>query len=151
MNSVDDGGHLRKTLGTIVRGFLLGVGFSLALAATYFVVWRVTLNQTQSAIEEIGDGGRGAAQNITVSNVEELKHDGLTSIIGSAKNTGKKPARSVEIQANLFNHGKFVDQYSTYISGTIAPGESKNFKISCGCKAPPAEHDTYKIEVIGGY
>jgi hypothetical protein len=152
VNSVNSGGPVRKALVTVVRGFLLGVGFCTALAATYFVVWQVKMNQTHAAIAEMGDAGQAAARDITVSNVEELKHDGLTSIIGSAKNTGKSPARSVQIQADLFNHGKFVDQYSTYISGTIGPGESKNFKISCGCKdSPSAEHDSYKIEVIGGY
>jgi hypothetical protein len=46
------------------------------------------------------------------------------------------------------NHGKFVDQYSTYIAGSIDPGESRNFKIACGCNAPPAEHDSYKLEAI---
>jgi hypothetical protein len=47
---------------------------------------------------------------------------------------------------------KLVDQYSTYLTGAIEPGKSQYFKISCGCKdTPPAEHDSYKLEVIGGY
>jgi hypothetical protein len=45
-----------------------------------------------------------------------------------------------------------VDQYSTYITGTLAPGKSQYFKISCGCKdTPPADHDSYKLEVLNGY
>jgi hypothetical protein len=31
-------------------------------------------------------------------------------------------------------------------------GKSQCFKISCGCKdTPPAEHDSYKLEVLNGY
>jgi hypothetical protein len=45
-----------------------------------------------------------------------------------------------------------VDQYSTYLKGTTEPGKSQYFKISCGCKdTPPADHDSYKLEVFGGY
>jgi hypothetical protein len=152
VSTANNGGGVRKSLETVARGFLLGVGFCIALAGTYFIVWQVTMNKTQAAMAEIRDPGQVAAKDIAVSNVEELKHDGVTSIIGSVKNSGKTPARGITIQADFFEHGKFVDQYSTYISGNLAPGESKNFKISCGCKdSPPAEHDSYKVEVQGGY
>jgi hypothetical protein len=72
--------------------------------------------------------------------------------IGKAANSGKRAVHGVHIQANLFNHGKFVDQYSTYLTGSLAPGGSQFFKISCACKdTPPAEHDGYKLEVLTGY
>ena len=109
--------------------------------------------------QDIASGAAGVTANfeaapkdIVLSDVEEQKHDGVVTIIGSARNSGKKPARSVNIQANFFNHGKFADQYSTYLSGSIAPGESRYFKITCGCKdTPPAEHDSYKVEVVSGF
>ena len=42
--------------------------------------------------------------------------------------------------------------YSTYISGTVKPGESRYFKIACGCKdSPPAAHDSFKVHVRGGF
>jgi hypothetical protein len=148
VNTANGGGYLRNALGTIVRGFLLGVGLSIALGATYLIVFRITMKQSEAMVERMGDETQSSAKDFALSQVEELQHDGVTSIIGSVKNSGKAPAHSVQIRADLFNHGKFVDQYSTYISGSIAPGESKNFKISCGCNAPPAEHDSYKLEVI---
>jgi hypothetical protein len=101
---------------------------------------------------DTGIGGHDLAKDIALSGVGEEKHDGTTAIIGTATNNGKKPARGVHIQANLFNHGKFVDQYSTYLTGALAPGKSQYFKISCGCKdTPPAEHDSYKLEVLTGF
>jgi hypothetical protein len=145
-------GPIRNSLGIVARGFLIGVGFSIALAGSYFLVWQWTLAKTQAVVGDIAGGGEIAAKDLILSDVEEQKHDGLTAIIGSVKNTGKSPARGVQIQADLFQHEKFVDQYSTYISGKIAPGETKHFKISCGCKdSPPAEHDSYRLQVIAGY
>lgn len=92
------------------------------------------------------------ATDIVLSDVEEQKHEGATWITGTAKNVGKRTARSVEVQANLFLHGKFVDQYSTSISGKMDPGASKYFKIACGCRdSPPADHDSFKVEVVGDY
>jgi hypothetical protein len=149
--TTDSDGAIRKAARAIARGFLLGVGFSIALAATYFIVWQWTMIKTQAVVGDIA-GGKISAEDLTLSDVEEQKHDGVTVILGTVKNGGKAPARGVQIQADLFEHEKFVDQYSTYISGKIAPGESKHFKISCGCKdSPPAEHDSYKLEVITGY
>jgi hypothetical protein len=144
---------IRYIFGTIARGFLLGVGFSVAGIGAYYIAWQMFVsNIGPTAVADYTAGAETSAKKIELLNVEEQKHDGVTSIIGSAKNSGTKPVRSVEIRANLFNHGKFVDQYSTYLSGTLAPGEAQYFKISCGCKdTPPAEHDSYKVEVIGGY
>jgi len=100
----------------------------------------------------LSDSDSHAENEVVLSDVEEQKHDGTTAIIGKATNSGKKAVHGVHIQANFFNHEKFVDQYSTYITGALAPGKSRYFKISCGCKdTPPAEHDNYKIEVLNGY
>jgi hypothetical protein len=97
-------------------------------------------------------GGKDLERDIALTGVEEVNHDGTTAIIGTATNHGKKAARGIHIQANLFNHDKFVDKYSTYLTGAIEPGRSQYIKIFCGCKdSPPAEHDSYKLEVLGGY
>ena len=101
---------------------------------------------------DTGTSGQELAKNIVLSAVDEEKHDGTTAIVGTATNNGKKSARGIHIQANLFNHGKFVDQYSTYLTGALAPGKSQYFKISCGCKdSAPAEHDSYKLEILAGF
>jgi hypothetical protein len=151
-----NGGLLRNIFGTIARGFLLGIGFSVAAGVAYFIAWQAFVSnmsqQMASGTSDVTSRFEAAPKEIVLSDVEEQKHDGVTTIIGRAKNSGTKPARSVHIEANLFNHGKFVDQYSTYLSGSLAPGESRYFKISCGCKdTPAAEHDSYKVEVVSGF
>ena len=108
-----------------------------------------TVEQTEAMQAEPGKKNQ---KKISRSAAWRVKHDGTIAIIGTATNRGKKAAHGVHIQANLFNHDKFVDQYSTYLTGAIEPGKSQYFKISCGCKdSPPAERDSYKLEVLGGY
>ena len=148
-------GVISKIFRTIARGFFLGIGFSIAIGLAYFVAWQTFISKVS---EEMNGASNMAAnveansKSIVLSEIEELKHDSVTSIVGSAKNTGGKEIRGVQVQVNFFNHGKFVDQYSAYVSGKFAPGESKPFKISCGCKdTPAAEHDSYKVEVINSY
>jgi hypothetical protein len=145
---------LLDAAGIVGRGFLLGVGFSIALGIAVIVGRQVSSHQAAEKMEVMQEdlGGKDLEKDIALTGVEEVKHDGVTAIIGTATNNGKKAARSIHIQANLFNHDKFVDQYSTYLTGAIAPGKSQYFKISCGCKdTPPAEHDSFKLEVQGGY
>ena len=146
------GGVLREALSTIVRGFLLGVGFSLALLGALYLISRWMDRETEAVRSGSVAARSVALTDLAISGAEEHKHDGATAIIGTVTNSGKSVARGVQVRADLFLHGKFVDQYSTYVSGTIAPGESQHFKISCGCKdSPPAEHDSFKVEVVSDY
>src|SRR5882724_879710 len=101
-------GWLLRAVRIVARGFLLGAGFSIALGIAYYVAWHWT---TKSAPTGIADFNHETAKDIALSDVEEQQHDGTTTIIGKATNSGKTPARGLHIQANLFSHGKFVDQY----------------------------------------
>lgn len=90
-----------------------------------------------------------SSDDLRIDNVERHEVAERVYFTGSIENVGKRAARWVEVEVNLFKDGKFVDQYSTHISGSIKPGTSRLFKISCGCKdSPPAEHDGYKFNVI---
>jgi hypothetical protein len=151
LNSPTSDSWISNAARIIGRGFLLGLGFGAALGCVYYVAYQFSVKNVKEEVG-LGDSDSQANQAIVLSDVEEQKHDGVTAIIGKATNSGKKAVHGIHIQANLFNHEKFVDQYSTYITGTLTPGNSQFFKISCGCKdTPPAEHDSYKLEVLNGY
>jgi hypothetical protein len=93
-----------------------------------------------------------ARKDIVLSDVEEQKSDKRVAVIGTLKNTGSRPARGLQIEVELFQKSKFVDQYSTYISGSVGPGETRHFKVACGCgDSPPADHDSFKVQVRGGF
>ncbi|HHJ16882.1 MAG TPA: hypothetical protein ENJ80_09315 [Gammaproteobacteria bacterium] len=60
----------------------------------------------------------------------------------------------MQIEIELFDkEGKFVDECSEYMSGTILPGDTENFKVSCRrCdKNPLPEYQTYTIEIRDAY
>jgi len=140
---------LRRLFGKVFHGFLLGVGFMLAAGSGAAVLYHYAMKEQQAASRAMMEKYQPTQKNLELSDLEETKHDGMTAIIGTVVNKGSSEVSSIQIQANLFNHGKFVDQYSTYVSGKLKAGESKHFKISCGCaNSPPAEHDSYKVEII---
>lgn len=142
-----------NALKIIGRGFLLGVGFGIAMGGAYFGIWKLSESRASSDFESrMTKRHEDAIKDLVLVDVEEQKHDGETAILGSVRNNGTETHDNVEVQANLFNHGKFVDQYSTYVRGKIDPGASVYFKISCGCShSPPAEHDSFKVEVVKSF
>jgi hypothetical protein len=145
MSTPDGNGAKRSALQTLARGFLEGLGAIIALSIALGIVVVIARHWYVEPSSEF------SAKDIVLSGVEEQKRDGVTWIIGTATNSGKRANRFVEVQANLFQHGKFVDQYSTYIHG-ISPGQSKYFKIVCSYKdSASAEHDSFKVEVVAGY
>lgn len=108
----------------------------------------------QLSASSTSDGGASSASGneLAAINVEEQNQDGRVYFTGTIENHGKRPARGVQVEVNLFLAGKFVDQYTTYVSGVVVPGSSRYFKVSCGCKdSPPAKHDSFAVNVVEGY
>jgi hypothetical protein len=86
--------------------------------------------------------------------VDVVEHvlNGATYFTGTVENHGSQTARSVEVEVDLFAGGKFVDQYTSYLSGSLPSAGSRYFKVACGCKdSPPASHDSFKVEVHNGF
>jgi hypothetical protein len=146
---------MKNIISTIVRGFLLGLGFTVAAIGATFVAQAYWMNQYQSsatAYPNVDSAADAARKDIVLSDVEEQKSDKRVAVIGTLKNTGSRPARGLQIEVELFQKSKFVDQYSTYISGSVGPGETRHFKVACGCgDSPPADHDSFKVQVRGGF
>jgi hypothetical protein len=98
-----------------------------------------------------GEFGSGL-EDLVLSNVVEHKEGGHDWIVGTITNNGQKTVRGVQVEADLFKSDTFVDQYSTHLSGSIKPRESRNFKIACGCRDDaPADHDAFKLKVTSAY
>lgn len=71
---------------------------------------------------------------------------------GRVVNKGNAVARGIQVEINLFLGSKFVDQYTTYVTGAIPAGGERYFKVGCGCKdAPPAQHDSFRALVVSSY
>jgi len=108
--------------------------------------------QLSSSPPSDGYASSASGNELAAIDVEEQNQDGRVYFTGAIENHGKQPARGVQVEVNLFLAGKFVDQYTTYVSGAVVPGSSRYFKVSCGCKdSPPAKHDSFKVYVVEGY
>jgi hypothetical protein len=145
--------NLKKNLGIFVQGIMFGFGFCIAAWVLYFTFQAKTQESPQYRDDTATAISTPEKDNHFVfRDVEEIKRNGRSYFIGSVKNNGSSPARGVSVEINFFLKNKFVDQYSSYITGDIGSGEERYFKVSCGCKdEPPAEHDSYKIGIVGGY
>lgn len=158
--------YLKKALGAIAQGLLFGLGFSIAAWLTFFATQNYGMDHAATGSRPYAAMSEGpatspapataepaSAEPWLFSEVEEHSTaDGRVFFTGKVTNKGRSRATGINIEVNLFQGAKFVDQYSSYLSGSIAVGESRYFKVSCGCKdAPPARHDSYKIQVLSGY
>ncbi len=127
----------KKQLGLAIgkhlgQGFLFGLGFTVAVLLVVFF-------------------GQSALTKAMTPTIDPSAYLPDTKAI--ITNKSDRVARGIHVEVDLFNKNKFVDQYSTYLSGSLAAGESQHFKINCGCKDnPPAAHTSYKIRVTSsGY
>jgi hypothetical protein len=145
-------GNLVKGLRTIGRGFLLGIGFTLVFGAFLVVaelmVKRQVENMSQGR-EHAGATPEAKIKNLELVDVEEHRSGDRDYIIGTIRNNGADTVQNIEIEADLFLAGKFVDKYSTDESNPLAAGATAYFKIECGCKnSAPAEHDSFKAHIV---
>ena len=150
-------GTITKGLLRIVSGFLYGIGFMVAIGiGSYFVI-----NQIESEFESEGfdetftsiDYVRfDESANLEVAVQTEEITDSLFNLLGQISNNGESTWSSVSLKATLFDEsGRFLDQCEHYHRGTIAPGESDYFKMSCGsqCSMVALEnYARYELEVI---
>ena len=149
----------KKQLGVAIgkhlgQGFLFGLGFTVAVLLVALVgqsMFTKALTPTIDPSAYFPDS-KSITEKLIVSEVEEMKAGGQTYFVGLLTNKSDRPARSIHVEVDLFNKNKFVDQYSTYITGSLSAGESQHFKVNCGCKGEaPAEHTSYKIRVTSGF
>ena len=134
---------LLNALRKVGAGALYGLGFGLVMIAT---VHFATEGMESSIFND------KIADSVIITRHEETKLPDSTYILGAIENRGSKPARTVRITIDFFDkQGKFIDQCHDYVHGTLNPGESRNFKLSCNCSKDklPMEHASYKLVVTG--
>lgn len=153
--------YTEQELNALLRFINTPIGRSMQAKNTTFAskLAAVSAKRVQDlSAEKLSSGDDGQDNSdikpteLIVVKIEKFQNGDQLYFTGEIQNNSKKIARGVNVEANLFLGDRFVDQYSTYISGGIAPGASRLFKISCGCKGtPPAVHDSHKFQVIAGY
>lgn len=165
----------KSLIQTIKTGFLLGIGFTIPLAAIEFLSIKYsfyTMEQLadeysesmyENAGEQIGSNeqesdtltqeefdkyNKSYVKDISLSAHETTKQQGQLLITGSFINKAKVAVNTVEIEAELFYQDNFVYECSSYINMSIEPEQSENYMIRCGCKdSETPEFDQIKVKV----
>jgi hypothetical protein len=136
-----------KIAGSIAQkiglGFLYGIGFGISAGGIYYVI-------TEKMMASVWNDA--AVQKVVVTKHEKVKRGESVHVLGTIENQGTESVRLINVQVDLFDKNEtFVEQCAEYIKGSIRPGESINFKVTCGgCKDKPVvEHATYKVRIAG--
>ena len=142
---------IKTVFAKIGSGFLTGIGFAVAFMglAYGYEIWETSNRPDRSG--EWGYKKYKTDSGLTIKDQRPQKQAQNTSFIGTIQNEGKDTWESVQIVAELFDKdGQFVDKCSSYESGRIAPGQNRNFKVSCGgCRDESvAPYDHYTVSIV---
>ncbi len=146
-------GFFRFVFTTIFQGFLLGIGLLIVFAIYQDFNQSSAHDAYYQSIVASGDTYLFPGKDYRLSDLREMKESGGVWVVGKIENLRKdRPIRAIELQANLYKGNTFVDQYTESISSGLKLGETRLFKISCGCKGnPPADHDRFEVVVVRAY
>jgi hypothetical protein len=140
----------KNAIAALFRGLLLGAGFAIGFGTLYLTVFPSLSADLDQRMKEATIEAKVRPSDIALSEIQEQRHDDASTITGLATNSSRRMVFDVMLEADLYNHGSFVDQCKETISGPVDPGESRHFKIVCACGSkPPEVHDSYKVAVLG--
>jgi hypothetical protein len=135
---------LKKT----ISGFMLGIGFGIS----FFVIATITANYIGEKFEE--DPPYPFNEGAKTSGIKILEHKDQRNtekliVIGSLINSNESRVKSIMLEAEFFKKGVFVDECTEYITTNLNPGETENFKISCGGCGDYVvpEYDDYTVAI----
>lgn len=144
-----------KKQNRLVHGFLIGLGFSVALVLVVFGGWYLYVEyiykqQVASMMESTGWKEYSRDAGLEISEHRPVRTDNNLEVVGTLKNTGADAWESVSVEVELFDaDNRFVDECSEYVNSVVFAGGTEHFKVSCGgCeKRPLVEYDHYEIKV----
>ena len=140
---------LKSTLVKVGSGFLFGSGFTLAMVAIMFAATKWKEDEFKKGMFKDYTPESGLA----VTDHRPQRPNDSSTFVGSIENSGKDKWQMVQVSVELFGEdGRFVDKCTDYLEGTIDPGQTRNFKVSCSSCSNTADalaFATYKISIVG--
>jgi hypothetical protein len=147
---------LKAALAKIAHGLLVGIGFGFAVGAVMYGYAAWQMKEMQENKGEMFGGlykEYTAEAGLVIKEHRPQRTDNNSAFLGVISNRGKDSWENVEVLTELFaKDGTFVDKCSSYMDGSVAPGQDRNFKVSCsGCRdvSVPLVYDKYTIAIVG--
>jgi len=149
----------------IISGFFIGIGFSVAMIVVFAIAGYIYEHSFKeetkpSAIQSEMETYKSSLiefdenSGLVIQSHKPQRLENKLVILGKVKNNGQENWGNINIEVELFDSNKaFVDQCSTYISGTIKTNQIRNFKVTCGgCNNEPlVDFSTYEINIVDAF
>lgn len=149
----------------LISGLIQGVGFSISIAVVLILALDPLLEKIHQSSFDFYDekqkSGESFMKNydseegkLVIENEKNERFKDGIIITGVLKNTDEIKWSGINLELELFDkQGNFVHECSEYISQTIEPGMSENFKVTCkGCKKTNIpEFATWKLKVVNAH
>ena len=141
---------------SLVHGLLFGVGFMVVAATAFYHIAGSFEGPLKVVIADEEETPAADFRNdLKVTNkliLREKRSLNQLQILCKLKNTGTITWNDIEVQAELYYKGKYVDECHEYVRLLMA-GETDNLKIVCGACAINTlpEYDEIKLKVAGAH
>jgi hypothetical protein len=87
-------------------------------------------------------------KELTVTSFEKREQNGSIEIVGEIANNGTHNWQSLSVEAEFYdNDGKFLDEYQSYMQGSIAAGTKEHFKILVTGNSPEIKKADVNVKV----
>lgn len=143
------------------KGFILGLGmiipFSVAFGLSNFFNYKLStmLYTEDSTSYSYKSKEEDHIKSLEIQNIHDTREGNFVMVLGAIKNTGKEKISSIKLEAEFFNEkGEFVYEETEYVSKSVAPNETENFVIKCGCTNrtfPEYSKVTVRVVSAGNY
>ena len=146
----------RSIAATLFKGLLFGIGFMLVvttglllIAAEFDQPLKVVITDAETTV---GIDFREDLQITGHLYLRERRSKNQLQILCKLKNNGTLAWTDIEVQAELFYKGQYVDECHEFVR-VLMPGEEDNMKIVCGDCALNTlpEYDDIKLKVAGAH
>lgn len=145
---------LKAALAKVAHGLLIGIGFAVAMGGLLYGYTKWQMKE----FEESTGGLSGMFKEYTPEAGLSIKEhrpqrtQDNSAFLGTILNSGQDAWENVEVLVELFDkEGTFLDKCSSYMDGSISPGQTRNFKVSCsGCRddSQPVVYHQYTIAIV---
>ena len=137
----------KAALAKIGTGLLMGIGFGIAVSA----IWYGLTQWQMSQLEDDMFKSYGADAKLSITSHRARVSEAKSDFIGQIVNGGTDTWQSVYLLVELFGKdGQFIDKCSDHMDGSLAPGETRNFKVSChNCRdSPMPQFNRYEVKIV---
>jgi len=143
---------LKTALEKIGSGLLIGIGAGISIGLIMYAQTRWSLSAIEDgAFEESFFKSYGPEAKLSIKSHRPQRPEANSAFVGEVANEGTDTWSYVQISVELFDKGgQFIDKCSSHLEGSIGPGETRNFKVTCPNCAnnPMPAYDRYTIEIV---